>query len=251
MSKVLGISGSLYKTSNTDTLIKTIMEATGAEYELIKLSNVNVRPCIGCKKCVQTNECVRDDDFKWISKKLLDADAIIVGSPVIVASVSAITKAFIERLDSFFHAEPQLLHGKLAAGVVIGWTSVERTNEWLTKIALEGVGGMNVVGSVTAYGHHGSLVCGKGETCPKSAWNLGKKVELMMGQDNEIKKMCEGIEKMCEGRVETLSDNDPLTNPSYKILDSSYVSVKDQPEAMQKAEEIGKIIQAKLQNNVV
>ena len=52
MGKVLGISGSLYKNSNTDTLIKTIMEATGAEYELIKLSNVNVRPCIGCKKCV-------------------------------------------------------------------------------------------------------------------------------------------------------------------------------------------------------
>ena len=63
--------------------------------------------------------------------------------------------------------------------------------------------------------------------------------------------MCEGIEKMCEGRVEALPDSDPLTNPSYKILDSSYISVKDQPEAMQKAEEIGKIIQAKLQNNVV
>jgi len=251
MSKVLGISGSLYKNSNTDTLIKTIMEATGAEYELIKLSNVNVGPCVGCKKCIQTNECIRDDDFKWISKKMLDADAIIVGSPVMVASVSAITKAFIERLDSFFHAEPQLLHGKLAAGVVIGWTSVERTSEWLTKIALEGVGGMNVVGTVTAYGHHGSLVCGKGETCPKSAWNLSKKVELMMGQNSEIEKMCKGIEKMCEGRVEALPDNDPLTNSSYKILDSSYVSVKDQPEAMQKAEEIGKAIRAKLQNNVM
>lgn len=69
---------------------------------------------------------------------------------------------------------------------------------------------------------------------------MGKRIEMMMNQDI-------GIEKMCEGRVEALPDNDPLTNPSYKILDSSYVSVKDQPEAMQKAEEIGKAIAEKLE----
>lgn len=242
MSKVLGISGSLYKNSNTDTLIKTVMGATGAEYELIKLSNINVGPCIGCKKCIQTPECVRDDDFKWISKKMLDADAIIVGSPVMCNAVSAITKAFIERWNSFIHVEPPLLKGKLAAGVVIGWSGIGMTSEWLTRVALAGMGGMNVVGTVTAQGYHGSFTCGNGETCPRSAWNTAKKIEIMLSQDL-------GVEKMCKGRVEALPDNNPLTNPLYKILDSSYLSVKDQPEAMQKAVEIGKVIQAKLQNN--
>ena len=244
MNKVLGFSGSFHKNSNTDTLIKTIMEATEAEYELIKLSNVNVGYCIGCKKCVQTKECVRNDDFKWISKKMLGADAIIVGSPVRCNTVTAVTKTFIERWNSFIHVEQHPLKDKLAVGVVIGWTGIKTTVEWLTKVALGGMGGMNVIGAVTAQGYHGSFTWGNGETCPRSAWNMGKRIEMIMNRDI-------GIEKMCEGRVEALPDNDPLTNPSYKILNSSYVSVKDQPEAMQKAEEIGKIIQAKLQNNVV
>lgn len=239
MGKILGISGSFHKNSNTDTLIETIMQATGVEYELIKLSNVKLGYCIGCKKCVQTHECVRDDDFQWISKKMMNADAIIVGSPVRCNTVTAVTKTFIERLNAFLHTEPRVLQGKLAAGVVIGWTGIEMTSEWLKRVALEGMGGMNVVDIVTAQGYHGSLNCGNGESCPRSAWNTGKKIEMTMGKDL-------GIDKMCEGRVEVLPDNNPLKNPSYKILDSSYVSVKDQPEAMGKAKEIGKIIGTKM-----
>jgi multimeric flavodoxin WrbA len=239
MTKVIGISGSLYKNSNTDTLIKTIMDATQVDNELIKLSNLKVSHCIGCKKCIEVPKCDINDDFEWISKKMLDADAIILGSPVMCNAVSAITKAFVERWNSFIHVEPPLLKGKLAAGVVIGWSGIEMTREWLTRVALEGMAGMNVVGTVTAQGYHGSFTCGNGETCHRSAWNTAKKIEMMLDQDL-------GVEKMCENRVKELPDNNPLKNPSYKILDSSYLSVKDQPEAIQKAEEIGKAIRAKL-----
>lgn len=213
MNKVLGISGSLYKTSNTDTLIKTIMEATGADYELINLSNVKVAHCIECKKCVQTNECVKDDDFKWISKKVLDADAIVIGSPVKTMSVNSITLAFMERLSSLTHEEPTLLRGKLAAGVAIGWLKVNQVNEWLT-ILLQAAG-MEVMGTITFQGTPESFLCGKGETCPRSSWNIGKKLEITTGQDT-------GIEKLCEGYIEELPDNDPFTNPSYKIISLMY-----------------------------
>jgi multimeric flavodoxin WrbA len=239
MVKVLGVSGSIHKDSNTDTLIKTIVKSTGMSNELIKLSNVKVGSCIGCKACHQNLECALNDDFKWISKKMLNADAIIVGSPVMCAAVSSITKAFIERWNSFIHVEPPLLKGKLAASVIIGWSGVKMTNEWLTKVALEGMGGMNVVGSVTAQGYHSSFTCGNGESCPRSAWNILKKFEIMLGQDI-------GFEKMCKDRVEELPDNDPFKNPSYKLLDSSYLSVKNQPEVMQKADEIGKLIANKI-----
>ena len=42
--KVLGISGSLNPDSNTDALIKAIMNATGAEIEFFKLSDIDVGP---------------------------------------------------------------------------------------------------------------------------------------------------------------------------------------------------------------
>ena len=117
--KVIGISGSPTKESNTDALIKAILEATGAETEFIKLSEIKVSPCIACMKCVYTNECVINDDFKWLSKKVMEADAIVAGSPTYYGSASAFMKAFIERLYSKRHIK-LLMRGKLAATVAVG-----------------------------------------------------------------------------------------------------------------------------------
>ena len=103
MCMILGISGSPVKDSNTDTLVKTIMDAAGADYEFIKLSDIEVAPCRACKECVYTNKCIVDDDFKWLSRKVLDADAIVIGTPVMYGNASAFTKAFIERLWSLRH----------------------------------------------------------------------------------------------------------------------------------------------------
>lgn len=52
------------------------------------------------------------------------------------------------------------------------------------------------------------------------------------------------MEKIYEGYLEELPDNDPIKNPSYKLL--KCISVKDQPETMEKAVGIGKLMAAKL-----
>ena len=67
--QVLGISGSPIKNSNTDRLVKTMLDATGLEFEFVKLSRINVRPCMGCKGCVQDNVCVVKDDFPALAEK--------------------------------------------------------------------------------------------------------------------------------------------------------------------------------------
>jgi multimeric flavodoxin WrbA len=41
--KVLGISGSPIKNSNTDKLVKTVLDATGVDSEFVKLSEISVR----------------------------------------------------------------------------------------------------------------------------------------------------------------------------------------------------------------
>ncbi|MCK5660629.1 MAG: flavodoxin family protein, partial [Methanosarcinales archaeon] len=87
--KIIGISGSPIEDSNTDTLIKEILDATGAENEFVKLSAIDVAPCIACMKCVYTNKCIINDDFKWLSKKVLQADAIVIGSPTYYGAASA------------------------------------------------------------------------------------------------------------------------------------------------------------------
>lgn len=52
---VLGINGSPVDINNTYGPVKTIIEATGAEQEFVKLSDIEA----ACKKCVYTNSMCR------------------------------------------------------------------------------------------------------------------------------------------------------------------------------------------------
>ncbi len=233
--KVLGVSGSPTKESNTDALIKAILDATGAETELIKLSDIKVGPCIACMKCVCTNECVINDDFKWLSKKVMGADAIVVGSPTYYGSASAFMKAFIERLYSKRHVK-LLMRGKLAATVALGVAAEKTVAEWMGN-ALR-AGGMEIVGSVTAKGTPCCFVCGPGETCEFAVWNAYSKE--LTGEDF-------GVEEAYKGYLEILPDNKPYAHGSAKFL-KSYRSVKDEPEVMAEAERIGKLIRERIKN---
>jgi multimeric flavodoxin WrbA len=219
--KVIGISGSPTKDSNTDTLVKAILDATGAETEFVKLSSIKVGPCIACMKCVQTNECIINDDFKWLSKKVMEADAIVVGSSTFYGAASAFTKAFIERLYSKRHIK-LLTAGKLAATVAVG-------------VAAEK---MEIVGGMTAKGTPCCFVCGPGETCNYTVWNAYSK---------ELTGMNLGVEETYKGYLELLPDNKPYQHGSARIL-KSHRSVKDEPDVMDEARRLGKLIKEKIKN---
>ncbi|WP_414469962.1 flavodoxin family protein [Methanobacterium sp. ACI-7] len=234
MPKILGISGSAIENSNTELLIKAIMDASGLDQEFIKLSDINVGPCRQCRKCAYTNECIVEDDFKWLSKKVMDADAIVLGSPTIYRLPSAFIKAFVERLYSKRHVK-QLLQGKIGAAAAVGWMGEEFVCEWLHDV-LE-IAGMEVAGGVFANGTPGCFVCGPGETCLYSIWNSAKMAEKILGESF-------GLENIYEGYLEELPDNDPFNNPSYRVLE--YISVRDQPEKLAEAKNIGEIIKDKL-----
>lgn len=233
--KVLGISGSPTKNSNTDALIEAILAATGAETDFVKLSEINVGPCIACMKCVYTNECVLNDHFRWLSGKVMEADAIVVGSPTYYGAASAFTKAFIERLYSKRHIK--LLTGrKIAAVVAVGVAAEKTVAEWLGN-ALR-AGGMEIVGSMTAKGTPCCFVCGPGESCNYTVWNAYSK---------ELTGMDLGVEKAYKDYLEILPDNRPYVHGSARILKSCR-SVKDEPEVMAEAQRIGRLIKERIKN---
>lgn len=229
--EVLGVSGSPVKNSNTDTLVKAILQSTGAETKFVKLSEIKVGPCIACRKCAYTNQCVLNDDFKWLSQDVLDAKAIVIGSPVMYSAASAYAKAFIERMYSLRHVK-LLTQGKICATIAVGEVGADSVAQWLSTALM--TGGMTSVGSMTAFGDPGCFNCGPGETCKYSIWNS---VAKRAGVDNFYMKAYAGY-------LEALPDNDPFTNPSYKIL--KHRSVKDEPQVMAQADAIGKEIGRKL-----
>ncbi len=229
--EVLGVSGSPVKNSNTDTLVKAILKSTDMEIKFVKLSDIRVGPCIACRKCAYTNECVLNDDFKWLSQDVLDAKAIVIGSPVMYNAASAYTKAFMERQYSLRHVK-LLTQGKIGASVVVGELRADAVTQWFTQFMMSA--GMEIAGSMSAFGDPGCFNCGPGETCSYSIWNSMAKRE---GTDNFYMKAYAGY-------LKALPDNDPLRNPSYKILKHRFV--EDDPEVMAQAKAIGREIRRRL-----
>lgn len=174
--KIIGISGSPIKNSNTDRLIKAVLENSGLPSEFIKLSKINVRPCIACLGCKKDNICKVKDDFPELAEKIRNAGAVLVGGYSPYGSVDGFTKAFLERLFSLRH-QNGLNRGKLAVVVMTGIGRgapglEEASNQIAQALKLEG---MEVLGQLKVTGNPECMVCGFGETCSMSAlpWIFG------------------------------------------------------------------------------
>jgi multimeric flavodoxin WrbA len=100
MVKIIGIIGSPRKGSNTEIYVKKALESAskaGAETEIIDLGSAEIEPCIACDICKSTGECAIYDDMRDITSKLLDAQGIIMGSPVYFGNVTSQVKMFMDR----------------------------------------------------------------------------------------------------------------------------------------------------------
>ncbi len=98
--KVLGISCSLRKGSNTEILVEEALASArevGAEAELLSLIGREIKPCDGCYSCEKTGKCHIKDDMQPIYEKLLEADGIIIGTPVYFWFMAGQTKVLLDR----------------------------------------------------------------------------------------------------------------------------------------------------------
>ena len=101
--KVIGIVCSPRKGGNTEILIDRALEASrefGAqETDIIHLSGKHIAPCDGCLSCVKTAKCHIKDDMEAIYPRLLEADGIIIGTPVYFWGITAQAKILIDRTN--------------------------------------------------------------------------------------------------------------------------------------------------------
>ncbi len=97
--KVLILSGSPRKNGNSDILCDEFMKGAveaGNEVEKIRVAEKNIGYCRACYAC-KNGPCAIKDDMTEVLQKMIDADVIVLASPVYFYSIDAQLKALIDR----------------------------------------------------------------------------------------------------------------------------------------------------------
>lgn len=181
--KVLGVSGSPIKDSNTDRALKIALAATGVKTEFIKLSEYNIQPCNACLGCKETNSCVQKDDGTLLTNKAFKADALIIAGFTPYSSIDSRTKLFMERLYPLHHRHA-LMSGKPGAAIVT--CAIPQGHEGMPPACENGISaiqnymmaeGMNFIGGISILGNVPCVGCGKKNQCGVSA------IKMLFGKD--------------------------------------------------------------------
>jgi multimeric flavodoxin WrbA len=136
--KVIAINGSARKDGNTAILLTRVLkvlEAEGFETELIQLAGQQIRGCNACRSCYDTKNkrCIIENDRvnEYIAK-MVEADGIILGSPVYFSMMTPELKALIDRAGYVARANEDMFKHKVGAAVV----AVRRAGAILTFDAI-------------------------------------------------------------------------------------------------------------------
>lgn len=207
--KILGISGSARKegTSGGYELVKTVLENTGIDYDLVSLRGKKIGGCIACLGCADDNICKVKDDMAELRDQIVHADAYVIGAANYFSTLNALCHAFLERWYQFRHQEGDTLWGKL--GVAVGAGGIDGN---VPAQAIQTYFMYNFIEPVAMVGGQGAascFSCGYGETC---------KV---------------GIPAF-------------LFGPDSKITPDMIPDVKKQPEVMAAAADAGKLLGKRL-----
>ncbi|MBN1919988.1 MAG: flavodoxin family protein [Anaerolineae bacterium] len=112
--KILACIGSYRKKGNTARVVQMIgtrmqtlaaQHTTPLEFEMLFLSDMDIRPCRGCRACFDRGEdaCPLKDDIPLIRAKMDAADGLLLASPVYVDDLSGLVKNWMDRLAYLCH----------------------------------------------------------------------------------------------------------------------------------------------------
>lgn len=119
--RFLVIKASPRSQGNSSLLADVVAQAareTGATVETVTLQDMNIQPCDACEACLGGNNCAIGDDMQLLYPRLLNANAILLASPIYWAGFSAQLKLMIDRFYMPYNADSTAFHGKVF-GVVL------------------------------------------------------------------------------------------------------------------------------------
>ena len=135
--KVLMINGSHRKknTYNVLTGIGKILGDHGIDWEILNLSEFEIKDCVGDDEiCIREGTCALHDDMKMIMQKITDSDGIVLGSPVYLSAVTGRFKTFADRTNGWFH-KPEQVSKPVLFAVTTASIGIKETVHFLDQLA--------------------------------------------------------------------------------------------------------------------
>lgn len=103
--KVLGILGSPRREGNTEILLDEALRGAsdhGGLCEKIILRDLKITPCLEIYKCAEDGVCAIQDEMQGLFPKIIQAERLLIASPIFFYSVPALAKAMIDRCQSLW-----------------------------------------------------------------------------------------------------------------------------------------------------
>jgi len=122
--KAVAFNGSPRRGGNTEFLLHKVLEPiaeAGIDTELVQIGGRPLRGCTACNKCRenQDSRCsVKTDIVNECIAKMIEANAIILGSPTYFSGMTAEMTALIDRAGYVAVANGGLFARKIGAAVV-------------------------------------------------------------------------------------------------------------------------------------
>lgn len=125
--------GSPRRGGNTDLLLDEALkgaQSTGAQVEKLILSELHITPCLEHYVCLRAGECDIEDDMVWVYPKLVEADVLLLASPIFFYGLTAQAKALIDRCQALWVRKYRLKRatapGRRGAFIAVGATKGKR-----------------------------------------------------------------------------------------------------------------------------
>jgi multimeric flavodoxin WrbA len=145
--KILGLSCGR-KMGNSEVLLREALmaaEELGAEVEIIRFHDLNIKPCTGCETCMARlmkgtggyeYECViKNDDMPFLLNKLWEADGQIVSAPIFSYNPPGFFRLVLDRLHSAGRRRLKPMPGAVICVGGSDWVNLALalTGAWVTR----------------------------------------------------------------------------------------------------------------------
>ncbi len=121
--KIFGICGSprLQGTHYAVNYALDYLKEKGCEVSYFSVAGKEIKFCKHCDYCIRKKEgCIHKDDMNEVYNGLINADGIIIGTPVYQGNITGQLKTVMDRCRAIVAKNPKVLRNKVGMGIAVG-----------------------------------------------------------------------------------------------------------------------------------